>query len=109
MGHEMIASLNLSGRRIDLHIDQKQLFVPNAVTRLFAKSIIIEKGDVVFDIGTGVGPLAVWAALEGSSEVHAVDPVDAHCHLAIKNSELHAVLGTTCWFADGDRLASRPV
>ncbi len=42
----------------------------------------IKEGDVVFDIGAGVGPLALAAAMKGAGEVYAVDPVPMHCELA---------------------------
>ncbi|MHC5113803.1 MAG: 50S ribosomal protein L11 methyltransferase [Planctomycetota bacterium] len=60
-------------------------FRPNPTTVRFARTVRIARGDVVFDIGTGIGPLALMAALAGAVEVHGVDPVPLHCALARKN------------------------
>ncbi len=87
----ILQAFKLKGRELDLYISPDDLFVPNAVSRLFAKIVDIKAGDTVFDIGTGVGVLAVWAALQPCEEVHAVDPVPAHCILVAENAELHGV------------------
>ncbi len=60
-------------------------FRPNPTTVRFARTVRIAEGDVVFDIGTGIGPLAVMAAIEGAAQVHGVDPVPLHCDLARMN------------------------
>lgn len=86
-----LQTFKLRGKVLDLYISPELLFVPNAVTRLFSKVVRIEEGDTVFDIGTGVGVLAVWAALQNSGLVHAVDPVRQHCDLVAENAELHHV------------------
>ncbi|MBN1590453.1 MAG: class I SAM-dependent methyltransferase [Pirellulales bacterium] len=87
----VLRSFKLKGRAIDLYVLPEYLFVPNAVSRLFAKVVQINEGDIVFDIGTGTGVLAVWSALQPSAEVHAVDPVLEHCELARQNAHLHGV------------------
>ncbi len=87
----VLRTFTLKGRKLDLYIAPDELFVPNAVSRLFAKIVEIDDGDTVFDIGTGVGVLAVWAALQPCREVLAVDPVPAHCALVGDNAELHGV------------------
>lgn len=64
-------------------------FLPNVTTARFARGINGEsntiEGKVVADIGTGVGPLAIWAALEGAKAVYAVDPVAQQIELAREN------------------------
>jgi len=87
----VLQSFKLKGHSLDLYVLPEALFVPNAVSRLFAKIVEIRKGDIVFDIGTGTGVLAVWAALGPSGEVYAVDPVPEHCELAEQNARLHGV------------------
>ncbi len=84
-------AFTLKGCKLDLYVSPDDLFVPNAVSRLFAKIVEIDDGDTVFDIGTGVGVLAVWAALHPCREVFAVDPVPDHCVLVGDNAELHEV------------------
>jgi methylase of polypeptide subunit release factors len=86
-----LQTFKLRGRTLDLYISPDSLFIPNAVTRLFSKVVAIEEGDTVFDIGTGVGVLAVWAALQPSAVVYAVDPVRQHCALVSENAERHHV------------------
>lgn len=87
----ILQELKLRRHTLELYTAPDGLFVPNATTRLFSKSVDIAPGDVVFDIGTGVGALAVWAALHPCREVHAVDPVEGHCELAARNAEMHGV------------------
>lgn len=62
-----------------------QAFQPNPTTVRFARAMQVKPGDVVFDIGTGIGPLAIKAAMDGASAVYAVDPVPLHCELARRN------------------------
>jgi methylase of polypeptide subunit release factors len=60
-------------------------FRPNPTTVRFSRTVKINDGDVVFDIGTGVGPLAICAAMNGAASVHGVDPVPMQCELARMN------------------------
>jgi len=64
-------------------------FFPNPTTNRFARAINknggIKEGDLVFDIGTGIAPLAIWAALQGAGRVIGVDPVKIHCESARQN------------------------
>jgi methylase of polypeptide subunit release factors len=66
-------------------ITSDKAFRPNPVTVRFARVIRIEPGNTVFDVGTGIGPLAIKAAMEGAARVYAVDPVPLHCELARRN------------------------
>lgn len=68
-----------------------EAFQPNATSVRFARAVVINPGDLVFDIGTGVGPLALKAAVEGASRVIGVDPVSIHCELARKNVEKYGL------------------
>ena len=87
----VLRPFKLKGHALDLYVSPESLFVPNAVSRLFSKVVKIAEGDTVFDIGTGTGVLAVWAALHPCRRVYAVDPVREHCELAQRNARLHAV------------------
>ena len=60
-------------------------FRPNPTTVRFGRAVRVKPGDLVFDIGTGTGPLAIKAAMDGASHVYAVDPVELHCALARRN------------------------
>lgn len=72
-------------------VSTTEAFRPNPVTVRFARVVRIRPGDVVFDLGTGIGPLAIKAALDGASHVYAVDPVEMHCGLARLNAQRHGV------------------
>src|SRR3989344_4229216 len=78
-------SFGLQNHDLELLVSENKLFMPNATTRLFSKAVHINAGDVVFDIGSGVGPLAIWAAKEPSSQVYAVEIVEEQCELLRKN------------------------
>lgn len=69
---------------LELFIAEKA-FRPNPTTVRFARAVRIQPGDVVFDLGTGIGPLAIKAALDGARLVYGVDPVTLHCELARMN------------------------
>lgn len=60
-------------------------FQPNPTTVRFSRTVHVRDGDTVFDIGTGIGPLAIMAAKRSAQRVHAVDPVPLHCELARRN------------------------
>jgi len=65
--------------------------MPNASTKLFSKVVIINPGDVVFDIGSGIGPLAIWAAREPSGHVYAVEIVRGQYDLLEDNARTNGV------------------
>ncbi len=86
-----LESIQLKNHLINLYVSPGESFMPNATTRLFSKAIEIEKGDIVFDIGSGTGPLAIWAAKESSSKVYAVEIVEQQCELIRENIKLNNV------------------
>jgi len=88
----VLQRIKLKNHSPELLVSPGRLFLPNATSRLFSKVVEIRADDVVFDIGTGTGVLAIWAALEGCKAVHAVDPVKDHCQLASENARRHNVL-----------------
>jgi hypothetical protein len=69
---------------LELFITDKA-FRPNPTTVRFARTVPIKPGDVAFDIGTGIAPLAIKCALDGARQVIGVDPVPMHCELARMN------------------------
>lgn len=75
---------------LELFIAEKA-FRPNPTTVRFARTVPIRDGDVVLDIGTGIGPLAITAAMGGAAQVHGVDPVEVHCELARLNVAKYGV------------------
>ena len=74
----------LRGHRISLKVAQ-EFFLPNKTTRLFSQAVQVNPDDVVLDIGSGVGPLALWAGREPSKEVHAVEIVPEQYSLLCDN------------------------
>lgn len=77
--------IKLKNRTLELYTSPNSLFTPNKVTQLFSEVVEINPGDVVFDIGSGVGPLAIWAALEQSAIVYTVEKVEEQYKLALEN------------------------
>jgi methylase of polypeptide subunit release factors len=75
---------------LELFISEKA-FRPNPTTVRFARTVRVEPGDVVFDMGTGIGPLAIKAALDGARRVCGIDPVSLHCKLARLNVAKYAL------------------
>jgi len=76
-----------------LYVSPEHLFTPNATSVRFSRALGDVKGKCVFDIGTGVCPLGIWAALEGAREVHGVDPVEGHIELAKMNISKYGLEG----------------
>lgn len=92
---------------LELFITEKA-FRPNPTTVRFARTMHVAQGDFVFDIGTGVGPLAIKAALSGAERVYGVDPVPMHCELARMNVVKYGLQGKVsiyegCFFDPFDR------
>lgn len=88
--HESTAALpticcRITDPPLELYTTEKA-FRPNPTTVRFGRAIRVKPGDLVFDIGTGTGPLAIKAAMDGASHVYAVDPVPLHCDLARRNA-----------------------
>jgi methylase of polypeptide subunit release factors len=80
---------SLVRHQISLLVAENELFMPNQTTRLFTKAVDITEGDIVFDIGSGVGPLAIWAGYEPSLNVYGVEIVPEQCHVARENIRRH--------------------
>lgn len=64
-----------------------EVFNPTTTTQKIAKHVRIPSGATVLDLGCGVGPLGILAALMGAGCVYAVDIVPAACELARENAE----------------------
>ncbi len=77
---------------VALRVSPTELFTPNQTTKLFSDIVRINPGDVVFDIGSGVGPLAIWAALENASKVYSVEIVPEQCEVAKMNVQKHGLM-----------------
>src|SRR5690606_1291283 len=50
----------------------KNCFAPNPTTVRFSRAVKINPRELVFDIGTGIGPLAIMAGKMGAGRVIAV-------------------------------------
>lgn len=86
-------SFALRGHEISLAVAPDELFMPNQVTKLFTQAVTINSGDIVIDDGSGVGPLAIWAGLEPSEKVHAVEIVPEQYDLLCRNIADHNLQG----------------
>lgn len=90
MSDYYLQEVRLRGHTFPLYVSRR-LFVPNPITTRFSRFVDGLEGACVFDIGTGVAPLAIWAVKEGAREVHAVDPVEEHIKLARMNITLNGL------------------
>jgi len=67
------------------------VFHPNSTSRFLVESIEDARGQVVLDLGCGVGPISISAALMGAERVYAVDIMPEACELARRNVERNGV------------------
>lgn len=79
-----IGTYRLQSRTLELY-GHPDLFTPNPITTRFSRAVESVSDAIVFDIGTGIGPLAIWAGLEGAKEVYAIDPLPEHIKVARLN------------------------
>ena len=77
-----------------------ELFLPNPTTNRIAKAIDHSdlEGKIVFDIGTGVGPLAIWAAKNGARHVYGVDTNSEQIDMAKVNAKYNNVQEKTDFY-----------
>lgn len=67
------------------------VFVPNTTTVTLFESALPVTGLDVLDMGCGVGPIAIAAALGGAKSVVGADVMEEACALARRNAELNGV------------------
>ena len=60
-------------------------FEPNTTTQKIAAEIDLVEGSTLLDLGCGVGPLSIWAALSGAKHVYAIDIMAEACACAQQN------------------------
>jgi len=53
--------------------------------------MLVDENTVFVDMGCGVGPVAIVAAMRGAKEVYAVDIVEKHCEYTQYNAKLNGV------------------
>ncbi len=83
-----LRTFSLMGRMyLPLYVSPCESFIPNSTTRLLTKVMrkVMQPGDTVFDIGAGVGPLAIWAAKSQADQVYAVEIVPEQYEVMKKN------------------------
>lgn len=61
------------------------VFHPNSTSRFLIESIEDPAGRSILDLGCGVGPISICAALMGAANVHAVDIMPEACEIARRN------------------------
>lgn len=66
-------------------------FPPTTISTLMAEAMDVNEGDVVIDVGTGTGVLAIIAAKLGASRVVAVDNSPEVEEVGRANAEAHGV------------------
>lgn len=81
-----LRSFPLGDRELTLRVSD-EAFQPTSTTQKFAEEVAIPEGARVLDLGCGVGPLAIYAALAGASHVTAIDIVPQAVEHATENVE----------------------
>jgi release factor glutamine methyltransferase len=66
-------------------------FAPTTISTLVADAMDVGEGDVVIDVGTGTGVLAIIAAKLGASRVFAIDNSPGVRDVGRANAEVHGV------------------
>ncbi|MCC6580342.1 MAG: tRNA (adenine(22)-N(1))-methyltransferase TrmK [Phycisphaeraceae bacterium] len=85
-----LGTYNIGGHELTMRVAD-ETFEPNATTDKIAKVVNIPPGAKVLDLGCGVGPLSIYAAKQGASQVIAVDVMPQSCELARENVKLNGV------------------
>jgi len=79
-----VPTFKFADYELDLEVND-EVFTPTSTTNKLAQHLEINSGDKVLDLGCGIGPMAIIAALMGAGHVHAVDIVADACELARRN------------------------
>lgn len=87
-----IVDYKIGGFEIKLKVSDT-VFNPTYTTQILADSIEIKEGDIVLDLGCGVGPLAIVAAKKGAKKVYAIDIQEEACEYARYNVKINDVAG----------------
>ena len=66
-------------------------FAPTTISTLVAEAMDVDEGEVVIDVGTGTGVLAIIAAKLGASRVLAIDSSPSVREVGRANAEVHGV------------------
>lgn len=70
------------------------VFHPNSTSRFLIESMENPAGRNILDLGCGVGPISICAALKGAASVHAVDIMPEACEIARRNVVRNGVAET---------------
>lgn len=87
--HRLI-EFDLNGLSLKLRTADR-VFVPTLVTKIVAGCLAIEPEARVLDLGCGIGPLGIFAAMKGASSVTCLDIMPEACSLARCNAALNGV------------------
>lgn len=82
--------LTVGPKKLRLH-GSPTVFVPNTTTSLLFEAALPVTGLRVLDMGCGVGPVAIAAALCGAEAVIAADIMPEACALTTRNARLNQV------------------
>ena len=86
-----MTELSIAGLKIKL-AQHPGVFLPTTCTHMLTEGLDDLRGKAVLDLGCGVGPIAIAAALGGAEKVCAVDIMEEACRAAKTNAELNGVL-----------------
>lgn len=90
MRDESMIEMTMGDQRLRLS-HSPGVFVPNTTTRLLFDAARPVERLRVLDLGCGIGPVAIAAALSGAAAVTAVDVMPEACALAVTNARLNGV------------------
>lgn len=85
-----IRKYTIGGRDLELRVSG-EAFQPTTTTQKIAEAVEIPEGATVLDIGCGIGPLTITAALRGAKHVYAVDVMPQATALARENADRNGV------------------
>ena len=80
----------ISGHVLNLEV-APTVFKPTSTSQFLAEQLDNLNDKIVLDLGCGVGPIAIAAALNGAGRVYAVDLMPEACELARRNIKHNGV------------------
>jgi ribosomal protein L11 methylase PrmA len=81
--------------RLIIFSEEKDTYLPDRYTKYMANALSVAKGDVVIDVATGSGALAIVASKLGGRKIIGSDIYPSYKQAFVKNCNLNGVKGVT--------------